>query len=234
MLMEHWAPLAMPRDHALRSERRARRKDCYAVPCASAFREAVLELAARRGVNVGDLARSVLLLLPADAIATAPDPGEPDPEDRETVVLKSGPGAGRPWRRKPRLQVRLPAGYRTQDIRRALGIALALDRGALRLSLEDTRSPSVLERLHAAEEEIERLRAAVTALSFAPLKEGVRTRADALYVLGFPPDSRPDAKTIKARFRMLATIHHPDGVYGDHVRMSQLNAAMARLRKGGG
>ena len=84
-------------------------KKSYVIPCSSAFRDAVQALAHARGVNAGDIARSVLLTLPAGAIADFPDPGGPGLNDRETVVLKSGAQAGKPWRRKPRLQVRLPA-----------------------------------------------------------------------------------------------------------------------------
>ena len=83
-------------------------KHSYTVPCASDFRDAVEALAVKRHVNVGDLARSILLVMPANFVADFPDPGEPAAEDRETVVLKSGPAEGRPWRRKPRLQVRMP------------------------------------------------------------------------------------------------------------------------------
>ena len=75
------------------------RKKSYAVPCATAFRDAVMALAASRNVNVGDIARSVMLILPEAAIETTPDPGEPAADDRETIVLKSGPSAGKPWRR---------------------------------------------------------------------------------------------------------------------------------------
>ena len=70
----------------------------------------------------------------------------------------------------------------------------------------------------------------VSALSFDPLPDGVRTRADALHVLGFAPESVPRARDVRARFRLLATVHHPDGRYGSHERMSQLNAAMGLLR----
>lgn len=35
------------------------------------------------------------------------------------------------------------------------------------------------------------------------------------------------------RFRKLATVYHPDGKHGCHQRMSQLNAAMDLLRRGG-
>ncbi|MEK9725603.1 MAG: J domain-containing protein, partial [Rhodospirillaceae bacterium] len=74
----------------------------YTIPCASDFRDAVLALAARRGVNVADLARSVALVVPAETLAQFPDPGEPGPDDRGAVVSKSGPAAGGPWRRSAR------------------------------------------------------------------------------------------------------------------------------------
>ena len=78
-------------------------KCSYAFPCASGFRDAVSALAQSRKVNVGDLARSVLLLVTCDVVAKYPDPGEPTLDDREQVVLKSGPSANKPWRRIPRL-----------------------------------------------------------------------------------------------------------------------------------
>jgi hypothetical protein len=234
MLIENTETEAPARDAVKPRERKTRQKHSYAVPCSSAFRDRVSALAERRGVNVGDLARSVMLLVPAAALAGVPDPGGPDDGDRETVVLKSGPSAGKPWRRKPRLQARLPAGYEIEDLRRALGLALALDAGEVEVTLEDGGRPKADERLKAADDEIERLRMVVVALSFEPLKNGVRTRNDALYVLGFPTDSNPDSQAVNARFRMLATIHHPDGAYGDHGRMSQLNQAVAKLRTGAG
>ena len=54
---------------------------------------------------------------------------------------------------------------------------------------------------------------------------GIRTRGEALHVLGFPPTTRPDMETIQARYRALAAIHHPDNEFGNHQRMSQLNTA---------
>lgn len=227
-------------------------KKSYTVPCASAFRDAVSALAASRGVNVGDLARSILLALPHAAVAAAADPGDPPADDRETVILKSGPAAGRPWRRKPRLQVRMADdGTTPEQIRRALGLALALAEGTLSLDLADPARPKPQPapppapkpmlpdpRLAAAQsriaelgDQIERLRAAVDVLAFSPLVEGVRTREEALHVLGFPPGVRPAPQTVRARFRMLATIHHPDSITGSHERMSQLNAAIEVLRR---
>ncbi|MBG03325.1 MAG: molecular chaperone DnaJ [Rhodospirillaceae bacterium] len=206
------------------------RKRSYAIPCASAFRDAVTALAERRRVNAGDLARSVLLLVPRDVVARYPDPGEPAPDDREQVVLKSGPSANKPWRRKPRLQVRLPDGFKIPEIRRALGMALAMEEGGVALTLEEGRKPKLGDRLKKAEGEVDRLKGAVMALAFEPLDNGIRTRADALYVMGFPPNARPDQKAIRARFRMLTTIHHPDSGFGHHERMTQLNEALSTLK----
>jgi len=217
-------------------------KNSYTVPCSSAFRQEVEALAARRKVNVGDLARSVLLVLPEATIAAFPDPGEPPSNDRETVILKSGPAQGRPWRRKPRLQVRMPPGYAMPLIRRALSLALAMDKGEMTVFVGDARPAVAVPPppgddslfLAAAEEEVERLRAVVGVLAFQPLPDGIKTRTEALHVLGFPPGSDPDLRAIKAKFRMLATIHHPDSPYGNHARMSQLNQAMDFLPGGRG
>ncbi len=220
-------------------------KHSYTVPCSSTFREAVEALAESRQVNVGDLARSVLLVVPAAGVEQFPDPGEPPSHDRETVILKSGPAEGRPWRRKPRLQVRMPPGHTIPFIRRALGLALALSEGRLAVNLSDPSAPlqrSVPEPppvpvipLAEAEpeaDELDRLRAIISTLAFDPLPDGVRSRSDALHVLGFSPGAKPDSRTVRAKFRLLATIHHPDSDHGDHQRMSQLNQAMALLRNG--
>lgn len=225
-------------------------KTSYTIPCSSAFRDAVLALAERRGVNAGDLARSVMLVLPEAEITAAPDPGDPAGDDRETVIMKSGRGAGRPWRRKPRLQVRLPAGHDPVTLRKALGLALCFVDGTKSLRLGDPSAPPPepppppppppppgdrldalgTARLARLEEEVERLQTLLGVLSFEPLPHGVRDRAEALYVLGFPPGSDPGTRELRTRFRLLATVHHPDGKYGDTLRMSQLNAAMEMLR----
>lgn len=231
-------------------------KHSYTIPCKSDFRDAIERLAAARKVNVGDIARSVLLVVPEEVIATFPDPGEPDGDDRETVILKSGPAQGRPWRRKPRLQVRMAPGYRVEIIRQALGVALSMGRGDVRVRLDDpTAQPEPVRpepvkpepikpavpppgdndngaatALAEINEELERLRVIINVLSFEPLADGVRNREEALHVLGFPPNARPDKRTVRAKFRMLATIHHPDSHHGSHNRMSQLNAAMDLLR----
>ncbi len=143
----------------------SKRKRSYAIPCASVFRDAVTSLAESRRVNVGDLARSVLLLVPRNIVAKYPDPGAPAQDDREQIVLKSGPSANKPWRRKPRLQVRLPAGFKIPEIRRALGMALAMKNGGVSLTLEEDKKPKLGERPRKAETEIDRLRSAVMALT---------------------------------------------------------------------
>lgn len=237
-------------------------KASYTVPCATAFRDAVEALARRKGVNAADIARSVMLVVPPQEIDRHPDPGGPAAEDRETVVLKTGAAAGRPWRRKPRLQVRMVPGISIPFIRKALDIALQVEAGARSIDLVDpaarrTRNgqaappppaqpepdpapppppppkpepPPPPPPDPALLEEIERLKAVVSVLSFEPLPGGVTTRSEALYVLGFPPTVRPDKHTLRARFRMLATIYHPDGHFGSHERMAQVNAAMDLLR----
>ena len=100
------------------------RKLSYTIPCSSSFRDTITALAVKSRVNVADLARSALLLVPREIIRQIPDPGGPKPGDREETVLKSGPSKGRPWRRKPRLQARLSAGYDVSTVRRALNLVL--------------------------------------------------------------------------------------------------------------
>lgn len=205
-------------------------KKSYAIPCASKFRDSVQTLAAERGVNVGDLARSVMLVVPPSAVEEMEDPGEPTAADRETIVLKSGPGAGKPWRRKPRLQVRLPAGHSIPELRKALSLALKMANGEKNIRIEHNGHPNPEVRLGEVEIELTRLRSIVGALSFRPLPQGVKTRGDALYVLGFPQNVKLGPDLVKSRFRTLASIHHPDSAYGDTRRMSQLNQAVAKLR----
>ncbi|MBL4690593.1 MAG: J domain-containing protein [Rhodospirillales bacterium] len=225
-------------------------KQSYTIPCSSRFRDDVTALARDKGVNVGDLARSVVLIVPPALLIAYPDPGEPAKSDREGVTLKSGPAKGRLWRRKPRLQARLAPGFEISALRRALNMALAMDNKDITLRLEgleqvqtgapmaadwtpdmEDRRAAASSTAHLDDEELARLGAMVSVLSFNPLADGVRTRAEGLFVLGFPPGSRPDIGVLRGRFRMLATIHHPDSGYGSHDRMSQLNSAMDILQR---
>lgn len=216
-------------------------KHSYTVPCSSRFRDEVLHLAEAKHCNVADLARSVVLVVSPDVIDMHPDPGEPARDDRETVVLKSGRSEGKPWRRKPRLQVRMAAGLAIETIRKALSLALAIERGHMSVDVESENAKSQAAKeqqaqhtlLRDSHDELKRLRNVVEALHFEPLPGGVHSRDQALYVLGFAPGSIPDLKGVRLRFRRLATVYHPDGKDGCHQRMSQLNAAMDVLRRGG-
>ena len=207
-------------------------KSSYTIPCASSFRDAINALAASLRGNVADVARSILLTIPEEVIRTIPDPGGPPRGDREETLIKSGPSAGKLWQRKPRLQVRLRSGYDVSTVRRALNIALKINNGSLEIKLTD---PNVLPPESEPDQEmsgeVERLNKFISVLTFDPLQGGVSTNDEALHVLGFAPKENPDKATVRARFRTLATIHHPDSHYGSHQRMSQLNAAMQLLCK---
>ncbi len=224
------------------------RKHSYTVTCSTQFRDAVLALADRRKVNVADMTRSIVLVVPEEIILAFLDPGEPGRDDRETVTIKSGAAEGRLWRRKPRLQVRMSPGLDVTLVRKALGIALALERGEIRINVDsgkledevhsrevaeaDDVVPTNEKEFIDAKDELERLRALVSVLSFDPLSQGITSREEAMHVLGFPPGPSPNSNTLRNRFRMLATIHHPDSPYGNHNRMSQLNAAMDHIKSG--
>ena len=176
------------------------------------------------------LARSVLLLVPRDVVARYPDPGEPAPDDREQVVLKSGPSANKPWRRKPRLQVRLPDGFKIPEIRRALGMALAMEEGGVALTFEEGKKPKLGDRLKKAEDRdgpvARRGYGARVRASFERYPDA-RRRA---ICDGLSTQRPTDQKAIRKRFRMLATIHHPDSGFGHHERMTQLNEALSTLK----
>jgi len=212
-------------------------KHSYTIPCSRAFRDAVSALARKRRINVADLARSVVLVIPMESVSRFPDPGEPPSGDRETVVLKSGKSKGRPWQRKPRLQVRIAPGYEIDYLRRALNMALAMDRGDVVVHVDapsfgiEMDASGARKDLEHAQTELEKLRSIVSVLAFEPLKGGVRSHRQALHVLGFAPTAEPDERAIRAQFRKLATVHHPDSGYGSHERMSQLNSAMEILRE---
>jgi len=188
----------------------------------------VTSLAQRQGVSVADLVRAVQLLVPAASLARVTDPGGPASADRESVQVKTGPSKDRRMRRKPRLQVRLAGEHQPADLRRALRLALELAEGGISLRLEAANAVDT-EALH--REEMARLKATVETLSFAPLAADIRTRSEALYVLGFPTWSTPDQRQLRSRFRTLATIYHPDSATGDTTRMAQLNAAIAFLTR---
>lgn len=230
----------------------------HIVTCTTAFRTQILLMADKRHVSAADLVRAVLLLVSPEDLAEVDDPGDATDEDRETIIVQSGAAKNRILKRKPRLQLRLPAYLQDDQIRKALSLALQMDReGWLFRTPEsltqpppetlDTDNPSAdilaadaqpksdleiaQKKLQDAEDEIRRLHQMIAKLRFDPLEEGVRTRAEALFVLGLPPHKFPDRQIIKERFRLLAKIMHPDSLLGDHARMAQLNDALRLLKQ---
>jgi hypothetical protein len=212
-----------------------RKSQSYIVPCSSSFRDRVTAFADSQGASVADLARGVLLLVPNESVMATEDPGEPAADDREVVKLQSGPSKGRSLRRKPRLQLRLPIGYDAARLRRALALALKMSEGEKSFSVESVqdrkqRSDDRAIRVR-LEEDIEQLRRIIGGLAFEPLRDGISSRSEALYVLGFAPTAVPDQKVIRGRYRRLALVFHPDSPFGDHQRMSQLNEALEKLTR---
>jgi hypothetical protein len=79
-------------------------------------------------------------------------------------------------------------------------------------------------------EQLATLRQALARLSFRPLRGGVKTAAQAAYVLGMPSEWGLDEATVNARYRLLAPIYHPDGgQLADAERMAQLIEARRLL-----
>ena len=212
-----------------------KKSQSYIVPCSSRFRDRVTAFADSQGASVADLARGVLLLVPNETIMATEDPGEPAADDREVVKLQSGPSKGRSLRRKPRLQLRLPIGYDVARLRRALALALKISEGETSFSVESVqdrkqRSDDRAIRVR-LEEDIEQLQRIIGSLAFEPLRDGISSRSEALYVLGFAPSAVPDQKAIRGRYRRLALVFHPDSPFGDHQRMSQINEALEKLTR---
>ena len=87
------------------------------------------------------------------------------------------------------------------------------------------------DRLRKADGGIDRLKDAVTPLAFEPVTNVVRTAAEALHVLGVPPETRPDQKETRSQHRMLATVHHPDKSFDHHGRMTQLHETLSVVKK---
>ena len=209
----------------------------YVIPCPSPFRRAVLDLAERRGLTATEIALGVLSLIDPETIDEAEDPGEPQPGDRETVELKSGPRKGRALTRKPRLQVRLPAGLAHDRVRRALALAIDLDAGRQHLSVcppvDVTQQSADLtmqqEALTKAQQALEEMRATVDIIAFDAEGQGIASTAQASYILGLPPGTPLDRELVKSRFRQLSRVFHPDRPTGDTARMSRLIEAVRYL-----
>lgn len=209
----------------------------YVIPCSSDFRDAVRDLAARRGLTATDLAMSVLTLVDPSTIAAIPDPGDPAPGDRECVELKSGPRKGRTLTRKPRLQLRLPAALAHADVRRALALAIEIDAGRKALDIgspvDESRHTAELEEhrqaRQRAEQALDDMRTTLNVIAFETEGLSITSIAQAKYVLGLPPDLPLSQELVKSRFRQLSRVFHPDLPNGDTVRMSRIIEAMRFL-----
>ena len=207
-----------------------RKKGSYTIPCSSNFKAAVIQLANSHSVNVGDVARSILFLVPSFILKELPDPGEPNRNDREPVSIQSGKKIGKTWHRKPRLQIRLQARFSPSIVRRALKLALDLHNNEAFLNVSD--KPKQKPELNSGNAlPFSEVRALVKTLGFKPLDRDIATIEDALHILGFAPRETVNKSSAEQRFRQLATIYHPDSGYGSHFHMSQLNASIEILRK---
>ncbi len=209
----------------------------YVIPCSSEFRDAVRQLADRRGLSATDLALSVLALVDPKMIAAVNDPGEPPSGDRESVRLKSGPRKGRALTRKPRLQLRLPGALDHATVRRALALAIDLDAGQRMIQVvspaDQTHHESELEDHRRArmkaEQELADMRSAVNVIAFDIDGQSISSIAQAKYVLGLPPDVPLSHEDVKSRFRQLSRVFHPDLPTGDTMRMSRIIEAVRFL-----
>jgi hypothetical protein len=194
----------------------------YVVSCPSRFRDQVLALCTKKQCPPGDLARSMVLLLPSAEIQAFRDPGEPLIGDRELVKIKSGSQKGRTIKRKPRLQLRLNPGFHIAFIRKALAMALSIHGRALVLELRPGHTAPPADRIRKLEDETATLRKVIERISFMPLPHGVSTEAEARYVLGFTPGEEPDSEEVRRRFKILAQAFHPDRSWGCKARMMQV------------
>ncbi len=202
----------------------------YVIACSTAFRDDVLALARRRGVAATDVALSVLTLVDATRIDCSDDPGEPAPDDRETVWLKTGPRRGRQLTRKPRLQLRLHPALAAGYIRKALSLALQLDTGVQSLDIRpadadcqrEAELAGLRDDVKQARVDIDDFHSAIDVIAFEVHGDRIVSAEQAAYVLGFPPGTPLSRDRVKTRFRRLSRIYHPDRPTGNATRMTML------------
>ncbi|HYG86433.1 MAG TPA: hypothetical protein VD978_09260 [Azospirillum sp.] len=199
---------AFPSAVAATAPARSAHSVLYTVPCGARFRDAILELADRRGCEAAALAGAALLL-GADAV---PDPGVPDDDV------------------PAHLELRLAPGLDDATIRRALAAALGGAEGWRLLPVgEVARLEGKLETL---EYRNKALANALERVSFQPLAGGLKQVRDAAALFGFVNEWCFDEDRVVRRFRELAPIYHPDtGMVGCRERMAQLIEARNLLVK---
>ncbi len=206
-------------------------KKAYIIPCPSQFRDKIDVLCRKKKVNPGDIARSIILTVNKDVISKTEDIGEPSEEDREFFFAKTDKKKQKPIKRKPRIQLRMPDGHDTIFIRKALTLATLFDEGKTDLKSECEHTKKKAIKHDKLLDENERLKAIIYALMFEPLKKEISSKEEAFYILGFQPFEKPTLTHTKQRFRMLATIHHPDSELGSDERMKQVNEAFNFLKR---
>ena len=138
--------------------------------------------------------------------------------------------------RKPRLQIRLAAKMNEKNnhklIRKALALAIALEKQEWALSVESTVEKKIKKNIETKNiNRVEELEKGIDKLAFTPLEANCRTLEDACYILGIKASKRPSEKLVRQKFRDLASVFHPDAIKGDHVRMSQINQAMQLFKE---
>lgn len=218
-------------------------KKACSIPCSETFKTKIHTLAEKHSVNPADIIRSILFVFPEEFIQSFEDPGDPLREDREDVTLHSGKHKGKTWKRKPRIQVRIPRSYPVPFLRKALNIALSLqDDNITQLltskKIDEEQKEETEQKIKNLTQEQERLTKEIELLqsvlkNFTKEKENknIQSIDDALFILGFPPYSSPTAPLIKKKYRDLAILFHPDTGLDNHAMMSKLNDAISFLRK---
>lgn len=212
------------------------------VTCSSQFAADALVTAAEKTCSLGELARSVLLVMPRAIIDAEPDPGEPESTDRESITITHGKYVGRKTARKPRIQLRMTERLPSEVLRKALSIAMRLHRGTIvpkLLPLEEDSSAADEEHVEIAKigDELSELRTTINHLqdsllrsSFVLLDHPCASLADMRHILGFHPNHEVSLEACQVRFRTLATVFHPDSLTGDSDRMAQLSDAIQFAR----
>jgi hypothetical protein len=194
----------------------------------SRLHASVLALSGAHAVPVSALAQSGLMLVRLQPELARPDPG---PGEFERVRVVSAAGRARMQRVLPRLRLRLQAVVALEDIRIALAtmVALAEEGDAEKAAIlsQGAKLEAEIARLR---EEQARLRGAIASLAPRLLPQPPRTPQQSAWILGLASEWGLDAAGINGRYRQLALLFHPDiGIYPDHERMIQLNAAKTIL-----
>jgi hypothetical protein len=190
--------------------------------------DSIVSLSEAHAIAPSSLAQSGLMLVHMQPDLAKPDPG---PGVFERVRVVSASGRARTQRILPRLRLRLLAVVALQDIRVALATMVALAErgreGEAAIISQGARLEAEIGRLR---DETARLRAAIGTLAPRLLAQPPRTPQQSAWILGLASEWGLDAAGINARYRQLALLFHPDiGIYPDHERMIQLNAAKTIL-----